>query len=64
MLNNSPLPESPQDQVRFTVDAEAFRQFCELLDAPAKDNPGLARLMALTPVWLEAAGIEGKDGAK
>lgn len=64
MMNSRPLSEEPQDQARFTVDAETFRQFCELLDAPAKDNPGLARLMALTPVWLETAGIEGKDGAK
>jgi hypothetical protein len=64
MMNNSPQPEEPQDQVRFTVDAETFRQFCELLDAPAKDNPGLARLMAMTPVWLETAGMEGKGRAK
>lgn len=64
MMNNSPPPEDPLDQVRFTVDAETFRQFCELLDAPAKDNQGLARLMALTPVWLEAAGNEGNDRAE
>lgn len=63
-MNNSPQRVEPQDQVRLTVDAETFRQFCELLDGPAKDNPGLARLMALTPVWREATGIEGKDSAK
>lgn len=62
-MNNSPLPEEPQDQTRFTVNADTFRQFCELLDAPAKDNPGLARLMALTPVWREATGSEGNDRA-
>lgn len=44
MMSNSQQPRDPQDQVLFTVDAETFRQFYELLDAPAKDNPGLARL--------------------
>lgn len=43
MMNNSQQPKEPQDQVLFSVDAETFRQFCELLDAPAKDNPALAR---------------------
>jgi len=64
MMNNSQQPKEPQDQVLFGVDAETFRQFCELLDAPAKDNPGLARLMALTPTWSRTAGIEGADEAK
>lgn len=59
-----PLPKEPQDQTLFTVDAETLRQFCALLEAPAKDDPGLARLMSLMPVWLEAAGIEGNDRAK
>ena len=64
MMSNSLRPTEPQDQVLFTVDAKTFRQFCELLDAPAKDNPGLARLMALTLPWSKAAGIEGADEAK
>ena len=64
MMNNSQQPKKPQDQVRFTVDAETFQQFCELLDTPAKDSPGLARLMALTPPWSKTAGIESKDRAK
>lgn len=64
MTNGSPPSKEPQDQTLFTVDAEVFQQFCALLDAPAKDSPGLARLMALTPVWREAAGIEGNDRAK
>ena len=59
-----PLPKDPQGQTLFTVDAETFRQFYELLDEPAKDNPGLARLMSLTSVWREAAGIKGNDSAK
>lgn len=59
MMSNSQQPKDPQDQVLFTVDAETFRQFCELLDAPAKDNPGMARLMTLTPPWSKTADIEG-----
>jgi len=64
MISGSQRPTEPQDQVLFTVDAEAFRQFCELLDAPAKHNAGLARLMALTPPWSKKAGIEGENEAK
>jgi uncharacterized protein (DUF1778 family) len=64
MMNNSQRTKEPQDQVLFTVDAETFRQFCELLDAPAKDNPGLARLMTLTPPWSKAADIEGAGETK
>jgi hypothetical protein len=64
MMNNSQQPKEPQDQVLFTVDAETFRQFCELLDAPAKDRPGLARLMTLTPPWSKTADIEGGVEAK
>lgn len=64
MTNGSPSPKEPQDQALFTVDAETFQQFCALLDAPARDNPGLVRLMALTPVWREGAGIEGTDRGK
>jgi uncharacterized protein (DUF1778 family) len=58
MMNNSQQTKEPQDQLLFSVDAETFRQFCELLDAPAKDNPGLARLMTLTPPWSKAPDIE------
>ena len=36
MMNNSQQPTEPQDKVLFTVDAETFRQFCELLDAPPR----------------------------
>ncbi len=50
-MNKSQQPAEPQDQVLFTVGADAFRQLCELLDAPAKDYPGLARLVTLTPPW-------------
>ncbi|MBS0507761.1 MAG: hypothetical protein JSR53_10305 [Proteobacteria bacterium] len=64
MINNSHQPTEPQGQVLLTVDAEALRQFCELLDAPIKHNEGLARLMALTPPWSKKAGIEGVDEAK
>lgn len=61
MMNNSQQTKESQDQVPHTVDAETFRQFFELLDAPAKYNPGLARLMTLTPPWSKAADIEGAD---
>lgn len=59
MMINSKQPKEPQDQVLFTVDAETLRQFCELLDAPAKDDPALARLMALTPPWSKTYASDG-----
>ncbi|MDO5103459.1 MAG: DUF1778 domain-containing protein [Lautropia sp.] len=39
------------DQVHFSLDAEKFQQFVDLLDAPPEPNAGLARLLALNPVW-------------
>jgi len=50
-------PTEPQDQVLFTVDVEAFRQFCALLDGPGQGvnggpNPPLDGDM------LKAAGWE------
>jgi uncharacterized protein (DUF1778 family) len=39
------------DQVHFSLDAEKFQQFTDLLDAPPKSNEGLKRLLALEPVW-------------
>jgi len=39
------------DQVFFKLDAERFRQFTELLDAPPNPNPGLERLMAVETPW-------------
>jgi len=45
------------DQVFFKLDAEKFRQFTELLDAPPNPNPGLERLMAVETPW-------GKKSAK
>ena len=52
------------DQSLFTVEVKTFRQFCELLDAPVKYNPGLARLMTFTPPWSRAADIEGAGETK
>lgn len=49
MMNNSQQTKERQDQLLFAVDAETFRQFCEVLDAPVEYNAGLARLMTLTP---------------
>lgn len=39
------------DQVFFSLDDDKFRQFMQLLDAPATDNPGLERLMAVKAPW-------------
>ena len=39
------------DQVFFNMDAEKFAQFNALLDTPNNDNPGLARLNAVTTAW-------------
>lgn len=43
------------DQVFFGLDAEKFRQFTELLDAPPAHNPGLERLMAVKTPWKTKA---------
>ncbi|MGC8703406.1 MAG: DUF1778 domain-containing protein [Thiomonas sp.] len=42
------------DQVHFSLDAEKFQQFVELLDAPPQSNAGLDRLLALKPIWNKA----------
>lgn len=39
------------DQVFFSLDADKFRQFMELIDAPPSPNPGLERLMAIKAPW-------------
>lgn len=39
------------DQVFFSLDAEKFKQFTAMLDAPPGPNPGLERLMAVKPPW-------------
>ena len=39
------------DQVFFKLDAEKFRQFTRLLDAPPARNAGLERLMAVKAPW-------------
>ena len=39
------------DQIHFTLDADKFQQFLDLLDAPLKPNPGLERLFALKAPW-------------
>lgn len=39
------------DQVHFTLDADKFQQFLDLLDAPPLHNPGLERLFALQAPW-------------
>ncbi len=39
------------DQVFFNLDADKFRQFSTLLDAPPAPNPGLERLMAVRTPW-------------
>lgn len=39
------------DQVHFSLDADKFQQFVDLLDAPPKPNAGLERLFALRSAW-------------
>jgi uncharacterized protein (DUF1778 family) len=39
------------DQVFFSLDADKFKQFTRLLDAPPARNPGLERLMAIKAPW-------------
>lgn len=39
------------DQVFFSLDTDKFRKFNAMLDAPPSHNPGLERLMAVTPPW-------------
>ena len=39
------------DQVFFSLDADNFRQFNDMLDAPPAHNPGLERLMAVKVPW-------------
>jgi len=39
------------DQVFFNLDADQFRQFLAMLDAPVAANPGLERLMAVKAPW-------------
>lgn len=39
------------DQVHFQLDADKFKQFVALLDAPPQPNPGLDRLMSLKAPW-------------
>ena len=39
------------DQVFFSLDADKFKQFTAMLDAPPGPNPGLERLMAVKAPW-------------
>jgi uncharacterized protein (DUF1778 family) len=39
------------DQVFFTLNAQDFQRFCEMLDAPPAANAGLERLLATKAPW-------------
>jgi uncharacterized protein (DUF1778 family) len=39
------------DQVFFSLNVDKFKQFTTMLDAAPTHNPGLERLMAITPPW-------------
>ncbi|WP_348753280.1 DUF1778 domain-containing protein [uncultured Aquincola sp.] len=41
------------DQVFFSLDAEKFKQFTAMLDAPPGPNAGLDRLMAVKAPWTD-----------
>lgn len=43
------------DQVFFSLDADKFKQFTAMLDAPPGHNPGLERLMAVKTPWDRGA---------
>lgn len=43
------------DQVFFRLDEQRFQLFCEKLDAPVVDNPGLARLFSVIAPWEDAS---------
>ncbi len=43
------------DQVFFSLDADKFKQFTAMLDAPPGHNPGLERLMAVKAPWNTGA---------
>ena len=43
------------DQVFFSLDADKFKQFTAMLDAPPGPNPGLERLMAVKAPWGNGA---------
>jgi uncharacterized protein (DUF1778 family) len=47
------------DQVFFNLDADRFKQFTDLLDAPLVPNPGMERLMAVKAPW--AASPDGEE---
>ena len=42
------------DQVFFNLNTDKFNQFTAMLDAPPNHNPGLERLMAVSPPWTKA----------
>ena len=43
------------DQVFFTLNAQDFQRFREMLDAPPAANPGLKRLLATKAPWDSVA---------
>jgi uncharacterized protein (DUF1778 family) len=43
------------DQVFFSMDADKFKQFTAMLDAPPGPNAGLERLMAVKAPWSTGA---------
>ncbi len=43
------------DQVFFSLDADKFKQFTAMLDAPPAPNSGLERLMAVKAPWSTGA---------
>ena len=54
---NIAIPSLPEqcdliDSGLFILSAEKFHEFTAMLDAPASENPGLARLMAVKAPWL------------
>jgi uncharacterized protein (DUF1778 family) len=48
------------DRAQFTLDAAAWERFCELLDRPARDVPGLDEADA---AWQKHFGAATRDAA-
>jgi len=51
------------DQVFFQLDGKKFQQFCQMLDAPARPNEGLNRLLAVKAPW-DNVPVKQKAGRK
>lgn len=52
------------DQIFFQLDAKKFKQFCQMLDAPARANERLDRLLAVQAPWDHGSAKRGSRRTK